>query len=227
MATSRQKQTQKAKTRVLVVDDHPIVRQGLKQLIDHEPDLIVCGEAADRTETLNALKKKRPDICILDISLKRDSGLELIKQIRARGFKLPILVLSMHSESLYAERVLRAGGQGYVMKNEGAESLLTAVRQVLAGTIYLSTIMSGHLISKVVAGQLDGRAPIETLSDRELDVFRLIGFGRTTREIAEELGLSVKTIESYRAHIKKKLTLKSATQLVQHATRWLQEESGT
>jgi DNA-binding NarL/FixJ family response regulator len=208
--------------RILLVDDHPIVRDGLAQLINQSGDLTVCGEAGDPAEALQAIDGARPDLAILDLSLKGGDGLELIKQIRARWPKLPILVLSMHSEDLFAERVLRAGARGYIMKQEATRSVLGAIRKVLAGDVYLSSEIQSHLLRRCVgsAGE-QARLPIDTLSDRELTVLELIGRGLSTRAIARELKLSVKTVESYRDHIKKKLNLSSSTQLIHYAVRWM------
>ncbi len=210
--------------RILLVDDHPVVRDGLAQLINRSGDLTVCWEAGDATEALRALEETLPDLAIVDISLKGVDGLELIKQIRARWPALPILVLSMHNEELFAERVLRAGARGYIMKQEATRSVLTAIRKVLAGDVYLSGDLQAHLLRGFVGGK-GGRGclPIDTLSDRELTVLELIGRGHSTRAIAEVLRLSIKTVESYRDHIKRKLNLGTSIQLVQYAVRWVQD----
>ncbi len=207
--------------RVLIVDDHPIVRQGLRWLIEQEADLMVCGEAGTAAEALDQLAKSKPDIMLVDISMKGPDGLELTKSIRSLQPTLPILIVSMHDETLYAERVLRAGANGYIMKEEVAQNMAEAVHKVLAGDIYISDRMRQRIL-RGVAGQRN--APnvfsVERLSDRELEVFRLIGLGRGTRQIADDLHLSVKTIETYRAHIKEKLRLSSATELVRQAVQW-------
>lgn len=209
--------------RIVLVDDHPIVRDGLAQLINRSGDLVVCAEAGDAAGALQAFEEQLPDLAIVDISLKGVDGLELIKLARSRWPELRILALSMHSEELYAERVLRAGARGYIMKQEARDGVLTAIRQVLSGDIYLSPALRAHLLRYVIAGQnKQGRLPMDTLSDRELAVLERIGRGHGTREISEELKLSVKTIESYRDHIKRKLNLHGATQLVRYAVQWVQ-----
>jgi DNA-binding NarL/FixJ family response regulator len=206
---------------VLVVDDHPIVRQGLALLINREPDLMVCGEAEEAQSAAQAVAALRPDIVILDISLGGPDGLELLKQLRARDGDLPILVLSMHDESIYAERALRAGANGYIMKQEATELVLTAIRRILAGQIHVPERVASKIVGHYVRrSTLEARSPIAALSDRELEVFRLIGEGSSTREIAEALHLSVKTVESYQAHIKEKLALRNARELQHHAIEW-------
>ena len=209
------------KTRVFVVDDHPIVRQGLAQLINREPDLVVCGEAEDARTALQALDASSPDILIVDVALNGPDGIDLLKTIRSRNAKLPVLMLSMHDESLYAERALRAGANGYVMKQEATDRVLVAIRQIMAGEVYVSDRMAQKMVQQFVRGSGAPRGSvIDQLTDRELEVFRLIGKGHTTRQIAEELHLSVKTVESYYAHIKEKLYLKNARELVAHAVQW-------
>ena len=212
---------------VLIVDDHPIVRQGLGQLIDREADLQVCGEASDVREARAALQRLEPDVVILDLSLRDSDGIELIKDIRSRQQRLPVLVLSMHDEAIYAERLLGAGANGYIMKQAAAEQLLTAVRRVLAGGIYVSESVGASMIEKFASGggRVMGGDPIERLSNRELQVLNLIGRGKTTREIAESLNLSVKTVESHRQRIKKKLNLQTSAQLVQYAINWYSQKN--
>jgi DNA-binding NarL/FixJ family response regulator len=206
---------------VFVVDDHPIVRQGLVQLIEQEPDLKVCGEAADVKEARATLSKIVPDIVILDLSLRDSDGLELVKDIRSKYHQLPVLVLSMHDESIYAERLLSAGANGYIMKQAAADQLLVAVRRVLAGGIYVSERVGASMIERfAVSGRVQSANPIDRLSNREIQVLNLIGRGKTTREIAGNLNLSVKTVESHRQRIKKKLNLQTAPQLVQFAVNW-------
>jgi DNA-binding NarL/FixJ family response regulator len=213
------------KIRVLVVDDHPIVRQGLSQLINQEPDLIVCGQAEDARTALDAINPSQPDILIVDVSLDGPDGIELLKTIRAKDARLPVLILSMHDESLYAERALRAGANGYIMKQEATERVLVAIRQILGGEVYVSERMAKKMVQQFIGGSgVSQRSFIDQLTDRELEVFRLIGQGHGTRQIAEELHLSVKTVESYYAHIKEKLFLKNGRELVQHAVQWI--ESG-
>jgi DNA-binding NarL/FixJ family response regulator len=210
---------------VLVVDDHPIVRQGLSQLINQEPDLMVCGQAEDARTALDAIDPSQPDILIVDVSLDGPDGIELLKTIRANDSRLPVLILSMHDESLYAERALRAGANGYIMKQEATERVLVAIRQILGGEVYVSERMAKKMVQQFIGGSgVSRRSIIDELTDRELEVFRLIGQGHGTRQIAEELHLSVKTVESYYAHIKEKLFLKNARELVQHAVQWV--ESG-
>jgi DNA-binding NarL/FixJ family response regulator len=210
------------KAAVLLIDDHAILRQGLAELINQEMDMEVCGQAEEAPKAFEAVGTLKPDVAVVDISLKGGNGLELIKSIKASHPQLPILVLSMHDESLYAERALRAGGLGYIMKEEAAESVIVGIRKVLKGEVVLSDKMQGRLLHQLVSGRLkQGSSPIDTLSDRELEVFRMIGEGRSTRQIAEELHLSVRTVEAYREYIKEKLNLKNATELVQHAFQWV------
>lgn len=203
---------------VLIVDDHPIVRQGLSQLINAEDDLEVCGDAATVEEALQSLAESYPDVVIVDLSLAHSDGLELIKEIRSETRHLPVLVLSMHDENMYAERLLSAGANGYIMKQAAADQLLTALRRVLAGGVYVSENLGSTMIERI-AGTDPKRTsnPIERLSNRELQVLNLIGRGKTTREVAENLTLSVKTVESHRQRIKKKLNLQTSAQLVQFA----------
>jgi DNA-binding NarL/FixJ family response regulator len=218
--------TTKSQKRILIVDDHPMMRQGLAQLINNEPDLTVCWEADTARQAFEAIGRNKPDLALVDISLPDKSGLELIKDFHAIHPELVVLVVSMHDESLYAERVLRAGGRGYVMKQEGGRKLMEAIRRVLAGQIYVSEKMSARILEIFSGGRRDGSgSPIARLSDREFEVFQLIGEGRGTREIAGHLRLSVKTVEVHRAHIKEKLGIKSATDLVRFAVRWSDVQS--
>jgi len=212
------------KRRVLLVDDHPIVRHGLSLLIDQEDDLMVCGETSSAVETLDNFKMMEPDIAIVDLSLQDSSGLELTAALKETQPGLPILVLSMHDESLYAERVLRAGARGYVMKQESAETVLKAVRKVLSGGVYLSECLSSRILREFVDGteaQVE-KFGIETLSNRELEVFELIGRGHSTRDIANRLSLSIKTIEAHRARVKQKLKIGTAAELVHRALHWVE-----
>jgi DNA-binding NarL/FixJ family response regulator len=202
------------------VDDHPIVRQGLALFIEREPDLMVCGEAEDATSALQAIREAAPDFVILDISLNGPDGLELLKTLRVRYPNLPALILSMHDESVYAERALRAGANGYIMKQEAADKVITAIRHILGGDVYLSDRLTKQMLQQFVNGSISPRDPLAKLSDRELEVFRLIGAGHGTRQIADELHVSTKTVESYQAHIKEKLALRNARELVQHAVEW-------
>src|ERR1700722_7102649 len=210
------------KKTVFVVDDHPIVRQGLALLINRESDLTVCGEAEEMHAALSAIPLAKPDILIVDISLNGPDGLELLKNIRITSPRLPVLILSMHDESIYAERALRAGANGYIMKQEATEKVLVALRRILSGEIYVSDRIANSMLRHYVRGGHPSQAhsTIADLTDRELEVFRLIGEGQGTRQIAEALHLSVKTVESYQAHIKDKLSLRSARDLVQHAVQW-------
>ena len=209
------------KKTVFVVDDHPIVRQGLTLLINQEADLTVCGEAEEMHSALSAIQATRPDILIVDISLNGPDGLELLKNIRILSPRLPVLILSMHDESIYAERALRAGANGYIMKQEATEKVLVALRRILSGEIYVSDRIANSMLRHYVRGAGPSEhSSISDLTDRELEVFRLIGEGQGTRQIAEALHLSVKTVESYQAHIKEKLSLRSARELVQYAVQW-------
>lgn len=231
--------TQKAKSRhrdepvesteinILIVDDHPIVRRGLIELINQEDDLNVLYEAEDYHQALAVMKDNAPDLAIVDLTLNGIGGLELVKQLKLSHPELPVLVLSMHDETLYAERTLRAGSRGYIMKQEGADRLVTAIRTVMRGEVYVSEKMASRLLGKMVGGASPAASsPLERLSDRELEVFELLGNGMGTRQIAEKLCVSIKTIESHREHIKEKLNLKNATELVQHATQWAMREGG-
>jgi len=210
--------------RVLIVDDHPVVRRGLSQLITQSPELYVCGEAGTAKQALELMRSATPDIVVLDISLGDTNGISLIRDIKARFGPLPVLVLSMHDEALYAERALRAGAKGYIMKEEATEDLIGAIRRVLRGDIHLSQRMSTRLVSKLVTGSSGSKGSgIESLTDRELEVFELIGRGLSTRTIAEKLHLSPKTIEAHRTNIKRKLRLDNAIELIQHATQWVQD----
>ncbi|HEV2990739.1 MAG TPA: response regulator transcription factor [Candidatus Angelobacter sp.] len=209
------------KKTVFLVDDHPIVRQGLTLLINQEPDLAVCGEAEEMHSALQAIPAMKPDIIIVDISLHGPDGLELLKHVRMKVPSLPVLILSMHDESVYAERALRAGANGYIMKQEATEKVLVALRRILSGEIYVSDRIANSMQRHYVRGANPSEhSSIAELTDRELEVFRLIGAGHGTREIADELHLSVKTVESYQAHIKEKLSLRSVRELVQHAVQW-------
>lgn len=214
------------KRRVLIVDDHPLMRQGLAELINQQPDLAICGEAEDVPQALRQTSELNPDVVIVDLSLRGSDGIELIRCLRLQYAQLPVLVLSMHDEVIYAERALKAGAWGYIMKQEATNQVLSAVRRVLAGEIHVSQQVSSRIMQGMVGGSGSSqRSPVERFSDRELEVFRRIGRGAATREIAAELHLSVKTIETYYAHIKEKLCLKSQRELVQHAIRWvLQDE---
>ena len=214
----------KKKTRILVVDDHPIVRQGFAQLINSEEDLEMAAEAGDVAEAMEALRKHQPDFAIVDISLKGGNGIDLTKSMLAEIPKLPVLIISMHDEGLYVERVLRAGARGYLMKQEATEQVIGAIRKILKGELYVSERMGEALIHKFVSGQSTTGSVLENFSDRELEVLQLVGQGRGTRQIAEELHVSVKTIESHYAKIKEKLNLKTANELIQYAVKWFHSD---
>ncbi|MEJ0090136.1 MAG: response regulator transcription factor [Limisphaerales bacterium] len=213
------------KKRIFIVDDHPMMRQGLAQLIGAEPDLEVCGEAENAECALDIIGAGKPDLVLADISLPGKNGLELIKDFQAFQPGLAVLVISMHDESLYAERVLRAGGRGYIMKQAGGKKLMQAIRQVLDGKIYVSEKMSANIL-ETFSGRRAGSSssPVEQLTDREFEVFQLIGQGRGTRATAEKLHLSVKTVEVHRANIKAKLKLKTAPELIRFAVRWAEAQ---
>jgi DNA-binding NarL/FixJ family response regulator len=210
------------KRKVLVVDDHPIVREGLAQMINREPDLSVCGAAADMQNAVQLMEALKPDILIVDISLDGPDGLDLLKHIRTQDPGLPVLILSMHDESIYAERALRAGANGYIMKQEATNNVLDALRRILNREVYVSPPIANKMLQQFVggAGTYKTHSLVNDLSDRELEVLRLIGAGHGTRQIAEELHLSVKTVETHQAHLKEKLVLRNSRELVQYATRW-------
>lgn len=212
-------------TRILIVDDHPLVRTGFAQLIGDCADLEVCGEAGDMSEALRQIDATSPDLAIIDLSLAGGSGLDLIERVRSRNKDILMLVASMHDETLYAERVLAAGARGYINKQEAQDSIIRAIRQVLSGKVYLSQQMTDRLLSGMVDSNGEKR-DIESLSNRELQVFELIGEGVSSSQIAEQLNLSIKTIETHQAHIKKKLGLGSAHELNQRAIRWVMDQQG-
>lgn len=216
-----------SRKRILVVDDHPFMRAGLAQLIDRQPDMVVCCEAGNPAEGLQKAEASRPDLVLSDITMPGRSGAEFIKDLHALQPDLPVLVISMHDESIYAERMLRAGARGYIMKEAGGEALLAAVRQVLRGEVYVSAKLSARILENLTGSRPRGsNSPIAKLSDREFEVFQLIGQGKGTADIAAELHLSSKTVDVHRANIKAKLGLKDSTALVRHAVRWL-ESQGT
>lgn len=206
-------------SRVLIVDDHPIVRRGLTQLIEQEPDLEVCGEASDADTAMSAMEDLEPDIALVDLMLKGSSGTDLIRSLKSRHANIPILVISMHDEAIYAERALRAGAHGYIMKEEATSQVLTALRKVLEGDVYVSDRIVGRLLRRMV-GASRRPAGIDGLSDRELEVFQWIGRGLTVSDIAERLQVSPKTVETYRAHIKDKLNLQSSAEVMRLAIQW-------
>jgi DNA-binding NarL/FixJ family response regulator len=212
------------KERVVIVDDHPLFRERLSQLINHELDLEVSGEAEDAQQAIDLIRNTSPDLAIVDITLKGSSGLELIKSIKALPIGVPVLVLSMHDESLYAERALRAGATGYITKHETADNVLLAIRRVLAGEVYLSGTMTSVFLRSLTNGVKSmPRLPLDRLTDRELEVLELIGRGHTTRQIAETLQLGVATVDTYRARIKEKMNFRNATELQHFAIRWVRE----
>ena len=217
----------KARTLILVVDDHPMMRQGLAALINNEADLTVCCEAESAAQALAAIARGLPDLVIADITLPDKSGIELIKDIQALHPGMRVLVVSMHDEALYAERVLRAGGRGYIMKQEGGPRLMEGIRQVLAGQIYVSEKMSRRIL-EIFSGQRSstaGTSPVEALTDREFEVFQLIGQGISTKDIAQKLHLSVTTVEVHRLHIKDKLHVRTAPELIRYAVRWTESQA--
>lgn len=220
--------TAAAKTKVLIVDDHPVVREGLARRIARQEDMEVCGEAESAAQAMELIEKGQPDLAIVDLALKDSSGMDLIKDARERFPKLLLLVLSMQDETLYAERALLAGARGYVMKHEATDNVIVAIRRVVGGQVYLSDKMAARLLETMVSGKpAPGTGAVDLLSDRELEVFQHIGRGLGTRQIAERLGVSVKTIETYREHIKTKLCLQSASELTHQAFVWAQGRSKT
>ena len=212
--------------RIVIVDDHPLFRKGLEQLINSSADgFAICGEAGDAAEGITKIRQLKPDLVIVDLSLPGANGIELIKNIRAEFQKLPVLILSMHDESLYALRALRAGAQGYVMKQEALENVIGAIREVLAGRPYLSSEMSAKLITNFASGTSVPSNPTDQLSDRELEILELIGKGRDVHEIAKALHISRKTVETHRAHIKEKLNLRNAREVSRFATQWIEGQA--
>jgi len=209
------------KRRVFVVDDHPLVREGLTNLINSQSDLMVCGEAKDSSEAIEAITKEPPDVAIIDISLTNESGLELIKNLVKQFPQVAVVVLSMHDETLYAERALRAGARGYVMKHETSKSVLASIRRVIEGDIYVSERIVNRMALRLTsARRRAGSSPVERLSDRELEIFQLLGQGRTPSEIARDLNLSLKTVQAYCARAKEKFGVNSLTELLRAAIRW-------
>jgi DNA-binding NarL/FixJ family response regulator len=220
------KRTQTRKrTRILIVDDHPAVREALAARIARQPNLEVCGEAADTSEALRLVADTQPDLAVVDISLKTGNGIDLIKRIRSRDEHVRILVWSMHSEALYAERALRAGALGYINKDQATNRIVEAIQRVLEGKVYLSETMADRLLQRAVGGgpPAVARSPLDALANRELEVFRLIGQGVKTADIAERLHLSIKTVETYRDRIRQKLDLCDGTELAHYATQWVLE----
>ncbi len=213
------------KSKIFLVDDHPLMRQGIAQLINEQPDMTVCGEAEDASSGLKGIEQTHPDAAIIDISLRGTNGIELIKNVKALYKFLPILVLSMHDENVYAQRVLRAGALGYVMKQDAGDRVVAALRRTLSGEIYVSEKVGSQMLHQALSGRgKPDASPVDRLSDRELEVIQAIGRGKATREIAKELNVSVKTIESHRAHIKEKLALRNASELVKFCVQWVENE---
>jgi DNA-binding NarL/FixJ family response regulator len=213
----------KPAARIFVVDDHPIVREGLAAQIANDPGLELCGDAEDVAEAMTRIAASRPDVVIVDISLQTGNGIDLVKRLKAHDKAVRILVWSMYPENLYAERALRAGALGYIHKGKAAGKIIEAIRAVLAGKVYLSDEMSVKIVSRVFGddGKQFGRSPLEALTDRELEAFELLGNGQTTQQIAQKMHVSPKTVETYRARIKEKLHLKNGTELIQHAVQWV------
>lgn len=216
--------TNQQKTRVVIVEDHPLFRERLAALINKEMDMHVCGEADNIRQAMEIIRSTQPDAAVVDITLKGSSGLELIKDMKAQSIGLPVLVLSMHDESLYAERVIRAGAKGYITKDEASDKVMSAIRKVVAGEIYLSESMTSRVLKNLSGKNAEHSSPMERLTDRELEVFQLIGKGRTAKEIAETLNLGLTTIDTYRARIKEKLNLRNATELVHQAAEWIRSQ---
>jgi DNA-binding NarL/FixJ family response regulator len=210
----------------MIVEDHPVVRVGLQLMINDEADLEVCGDAESLKDASAMLRKVKPDVVVLDIALGDGSGLDLIKEISQSTPELPVLALSMHDESIYAERALRAGAKGYIMKKEAMDKVMTAIRRVLAGEVYVSEKMASRMVQKLVNPSASAASPVEALTDREFDVFRLIAQGVGPSEIANRLGVSVKTVETHREHIKEKLGLKSGTELTRFCLQWEMGRAG-
>jgi DNA-binding NarL/FixJ family response regulator len=209
------------KSRVLIVDDHPLVREGLANLINAQHDLMVCGEAEGSTQAITRIRKAQPDVALIDISLKNESGLELVKDLRSQFPQVALIVLSMHDEALYAERALRAGARGYVMKREASKNVLASIRRVLEGGVYVSGRVASRMALRLGSpGEAASSSPVERLSDRELEIFRLLGQGRTTSQIASDLNLSLKTVQAYCARAKEKFGVTSLTELLRAALRW-------
>lgn len=212
-------------TKILLVDDHAMLREGLAGFLSKQPDLEICGEVGGAPEAMQEVLENRPDFVIVDISLKSGHGIELIKQIHAQDASIKMLVLSMHDESLFGERAIRAGAMGYLNKEQSRTRILEAIRSILDGRIFLSDAMRNRMLTRTIGKDADDRSPIEKLSDRELQVFELLGQALTVREIAAKLQLSPKTVETYRENIKEKIDVDNATDLIRHAVQWVMEEA--
>jgi DNA-binding NarL/FixJ family response regulator len=219
--------SQKERKKIFIVDDHPVFRDGLVGLVKREPDLTVCGEADTAPQALAAIERLKPDLVLLDIGLPGKSGLELIKDLQGPHPDLPVLVISMHDETLYAERVLRAGGRGYIMKQEGPQHMLQAIRTVLSGRAYVSERMSGRILDAFSGRSAKMSSPIARLTDREFEILQLIGQGKDSHAISQQLNLSFKTVDTHRSHIKEKLNLKNGTELICYAARWVETQQLT
>jgi DNA-binding NarL/FixJ family response regulator len=212
------------KIRILIVDDHPLFCEGLRRMIDRHPALTVCGQAPDAASAIKAVAELKPALALVDISLEKTNGIDLIKSLKAKHEELPILVVSMHDESLYAERALRAGAQGYIMKNQPIKIVRDAIFKVLAGDIFLSEKMSTSVLARLLLGKKDEPvSSVEQLSDRELEVFQMLGQGKSSRQIAQDLNLTIPTIHSFRNRIKEKLQFGNSTELTLHAMQWVRE----
>ena len=227
MITDNKLRNQGRKHRVLLVDDHPLVRRGVADVIAREPDLELCGEASDVIEALSVLEQTKPDVVVVDLSLKTGHGIELIEKIKARDSQIKTLVSSMHDETLFAERVLRAGAMGYITKQEPPETLLKAIRQVLRGEVYLSPRMTSRLLRRVAEGGMAREDPVQGLSNREVEVYEMIGQGLTIQQIAQRLHLSPKTVETHREKVKQKLNVKNSAELNRRAVQWVLERGWT
>jgi len=226
--SAQKSSSSRTKKRLLILDDHPMMREGLAQLINNEPDLTVCAEAGTGQQAIELANKSKPDLLLADISLPDKNGLEVIKQLHEFQSGLSVLVISMHDESLYAERAIRAGARGYIMKQEGGKKLMEAIRAVLAGKIYVSENISAKMLEALSGGGRDAnRSALQNLSDREFEVLQLLGSGKGTSEIAQQLHLSTKTVEAHRANIKRKLDLKTGPELVRYAVRWVETQKLT
>lgn len=227
MTTTREPDTKKKTLKVLLVEDHPMFREHLTELINRDLEMTVCGEADNVEDAMRVIEEVHPDISIVDITLRGSSGLELIKEIKAKGHQTEVLVLSMHDEDLYAERALRAGARGYITKNEASSEVIKAIRAVAAGEVYASRQMTAKLLERMTRGSLPPELTgLDKLADRELEVFQLLGRGKGTRDIAEALGLSDSTVDTYRSRIKDKLQLRSAAEVYIKAGQWVREQAG-
>jgi DNA-binding NarL/FixJ family response regulator len=213
------------RSRIYIVDDHAMFRDGLRQMINLEPDMTVCGDAPDANQALADLRQLQPDLAIVDISLAGSNGIDLVKAIKKEFDDLPVLVVSMHDESLYGERSLRAGAMGYVMKTEPAKTVLAALRKVLRGEVHISEKMASAVVTKFLQGTPQPPSPLESLSDRELEVFRMLGQEKGTRQIAEEINVALPTVGTFKNRIKEKLGMKNSTEMILYAIQWFRQEN--